>query len=101
MSEFSCDFAVVGAGSAGCAVAARLSEDPNNDVILFEAGPSDHEFPSIYVPSEAALLQKTEMDWEYEVCYVGKAGLFEHKSIDRSCSCDCRICNYFPLPGSR
>lgn len=44
-----CDFVVVGAGSAGCVLAARLSEDPANKVVLLEAGGSDRH-PMISMP---------------------------------------------------
>jgi choline dehydrogenase-like flavoprotein len=40
-SVYMYDYVVVGAGSAGCVVAARLTEDPNVSVALVEAGPPD------------------------------------------------------------
>ncbi|MCH1559212.1 MAG: GMC family oxidoreductase N-terminal domain-containing protein, partial [Alphaproteobacteria bacterium] len=48
------DFIVVGAGSAGCAVANRLSANPENKVLLIEAGRSSH--PVSRLPASFALL---------------------------------------------
>ncbi|XP_077993676.1 glucose dehydrogenase [FAD, quinone]-like [Glandiceps talaboti] len=58
------DYVVVGAGSAGCVVANRLSEDENTSVLLIEAGPEDTE-PNISVPVEFVSLLGTHVDWYY------------------------------------
>jgi choline dehydrogenase-like flavoprotein len=47
------DFVVVGAGTAGCVLAARLSENRENTVCLLEAGGEDSH-PFIHVPATVA-----------------------------------------------
>jgi choline dehydrogenase len=59
------DYAIVGAGSAGCVLAARLSEDPNCQVLLLEAGPPDKKL-EIRIPAAFNKLFKTKYDWAYE-----------------------------------
>ena len=58
------DHIVVGGGSAGCAIAARLSEDPNTSVLLLEAGP-DHRVREARIPAAFPRLFHTERDWDY------------------------------------
>ncbi len=59
------DFVIVGAGSAGCVLAARLSENPDCQVLLLEAGPPDKKL-EIHIPAAFNKLFKTKYDWAYE-----------------------------------
>jgi choline dehydrogenase len=58
------DYVIVGAGSAGCVLANRLSEDPDVQVLLLEAGPPDVN-QNIHVPLGYLKLGATEVDWDY------------------------------------
>src|SRR5256885_5665158 len=58
------DYVIVGAGSAGCVMAARLSEEPDVSVLLVEAGPDDTK-ENIHVPAAFGSLLKTDIDWDY------------------------------------
>ncbi len=59
------DYVIVGAGSAGCVLAGRLSEDPGTRVLLLEAGPEDRKL-EIDMPAAFSKLFKTGFDWAYE-----------------------------------
>ncbi|MGI4807869.1 MAG: GMC family oxidoreductase, partial [Janthinobacterium lividum] len=60
-----CDVLVIGGGTAGCIMAARLSEDPAIRVILLEAGPPDRD-PWIHIPAGyARLFASGRYDWKF------------------------------------
>jgi choline dehydrogenase len=60
------DYIIVGAGSAGCVLANRLSENPDCHVLLLEAGPRDTNF-WIHVPlGYGKLFARTDVNWAYE-----------------------------------
>ncbi|WP_374976570.1 GMC family oxidoreductase [Microbacterium trichothecenolyticum] len=59
------DYVVVGAGSAGAALAARLSEDPNVSVLLLEAGGPDKAL-ELHVPAAFSKLFRGAYDWNYD-----------------------------------
>ncbi|MEL6479871.1 MAG: GMC family oxidoreductase N-terminal domain-containing protein, partial [Pseudomonadota bacterium] len=66
MPELEADFIVVGAGSAGCVLANRLSADPANRVVLIEAGGRDWN-PWIHVPvGYFKTLHNPATDWCYK-----------------------------------
>jgi choline dehydrogenase len=59
------DYIVVGAGSAGCVLAARLSEDPDVKVALIEAGAADTA-DEIHIPAAFSTLFKSQWDWDLD-----------------------------------
>ena len=61
------DYVIAGGGTAGCVVAARLSEDPNVRVCLIEAGPSDVDDDAILRLEDWMYLLDSGYDWDYLV----------------------------------
>jgi len=60
------DYVIVGAGSAGCVLANRLTEDPKKHVLLLEAGPRDTNI-WIHVPlGYGKLFTRTDINWAYQ-----------------------------------
>jgi choline dehydrogenase-like flavoprotein len=67
------DYIIVGAGSAGCVLASRLSENPDARVLLLEAGPPD-EAAEIRIPAMVGLLFKSAYDWDYQTTPQERSG---------------------------
>jgi choline dehydrogenase len=58
------DYVIVGAGSAGCVLANRLTEDPSVKVLLLEAGKRDRHL-NIKIPAAFAKQFRTKLDWDF------------------------------------
>lgn len=59
------DYVIVGAGSAGCVLAARLTEDPDVRVLLVEAGPRDTSWRIAMPAAVGSLLSSDRFNWNY------------------------------------
>lgn len=66
------DYVIVGAGSAGCVLASRLSADPDRSVLLLEAGAASRP-KEVAIPAAFSKLFHTQWDWDYRT--VAQAGL--------------------------
>ena len=68
------DYVIVGGGSAGCVLAARLSEDANATVCLIEAGPKDRN-PFVHIPATIfTLMRHKKLNWRYMTAPQEKMG---------------------------
>jgi len=68
------DYVIVGGGSAGCVVAARLAEDPGTRVLLLEAGQDAGNAEEARVPAAYSRLFRTQYDWNYSTVPQERAG---------------------------
>ncbi len=61
------DYIIVGGGTAGSVIAARLAENPNLAICLIEAGPSDHDMPEVLTVKNWPNLLRTALDYDYTI----------------------------------
>src|SRR5215471_15235069 len=75
------DYIVVGAGSAGCVLAHRLSEDPGATVLLLEAGGGDHH-PYVQIPLGLGKLQQRRIfDWGCDAARCVRLVVRRHSAL--------------------
>ena len=63
------DYVIIGAGSSGCLLTNRLSENPSNQVALIEAGGPPND-PEIQIPGAYVKLFKRKIDWGFWTCLL-------------------------------
>jgi choline dehydrogenase len=78
-SEYTYDYVIIGAGSAGCVLAARLCQASGARVALVEAGTAD-KAPEIDVPIAFPQLFKTRYDWDF-ICRAARRSVEARRSM--------------------
>ena len=63
------DYVVVGGGLTGITVAARLAEDPNNQILVIETGDDNRDDPLVYDIYDYTQAFGTDMDWQLPTDY--------------------------------
>ena len=64
------DYVIIGAGSAGCVIANKLSMEAENSVVLLEAGPDDTAL-SLKMPAAVlSNLKSTKHNWAFKGCLL-------------------------------
>lgn len=61
------DYIIVGAGTAGCVLANRLSEDPESSILIVEAGDSVHDDKLMQIPLAVVFANKSKYDWGFSI----------------------------------
>jgi choline dehydrogenase-like flavoprotein len=81
MADSDHDFIVIGGGTAGLVVASRLTENPNVNVLVLEAGGDHLADPRVNIPAMWAAALGSELDWKYTtIAQVSVHGL-ESQSV--------------------
>lgn len=60
------DYVIVGGGTAGLVLAARLSEDPAKRIVVLEAGKNLLDDPRVQIPALWTTLMGSEADWQFK-----------------------------------
>lgn len=63
----SADYIIVGGGTSGLVVAARLSDNPDTRVLVLESGPDRTADPQVQDPSAWTALTGSDLDWQFKI----------------------------------
>jgi choline dehydrogenase len=95
------DFVIVGGGTAGCVLAARLTEDPATRVCLIEGGPTDQGNEAVLVLKHWVSLLGGPLDYDYGTVEQPRGNSFIRHSRARvlgGCSSHNTMISFLPLP---